>query len=296
MDKVAYAKLRRALPWVQELSREVVRDGPLETKLNDDCRAYINKFLAAESLKTRFRMFEIEHWDDVQKEAYTCRRPPRIPQESWEEMVLTLDVLGAILLFDVYDNNGPRDQPTWWVGVGSSNNFGEPHYFGKPERRRARMAEGWCHPSACEPNPFRYADALDLADPWQEGKRRYGADRIRRNLFRSLHHCHEWWAGLLSPLVLHVMQDAGAYGHRPVHVPRGTWPWVDTKPKLPPSLELTEMQQVKIASWPHRVRYVDLPHRRRLAPETKAWFDREILEIRTSAPEQGFYAHLGLPL
>ena len=261
-----YAALRRALPWVQELSREVVRNGPLETELNDDLRRYINKFLAAESLETRFRMFRIEHWDDVQS-----------LQEAWADMVCTLDVLASILLFDVYDNNGPRDQPTWWVG--SSRNFGEPHYYGKPERARARMAAGWCGPSECEPNPFRFADALDLADPWKEGKRRYGADRIRRNRFKSLRHCHEWWAGLLSPLVKHVMQDAGSYGPRPVHVPMGAWPWVETKPELPPLLELTEQQQVQIASWPHRVQYISQPYRKRLAPETRVWFEEEMLKI-----------------
>ena len=267
--------MRRALPWVQELSREVVRNGSLETELNDDCRRYINKFLAAESLLVRIRMFKIEHWDFVEKEEEKRKRT-KPPGEAWEDMMLTLDVLAKILLFDVYDNNGPRDQPTWWVGT--SRDYGEPHYYGKPERRRALMAAGWAHPSARKPDPFRFVDALDLADPWQEGKkRRYGADRIRRNRFRDLEHCHEWWAGLLSPLVKHVMQDAGSYGPRPVHVPRGDHPWVETKPELPPSLELTEQQQVQIASWPHRVQYISQLYRKRLAPETRVWFEKEML-------------------
>ena len=268
--------MRRALPWVQELSREVVRDGPLETKLNDDCRSYIDKFLAAESLEARLRMFKIEHWDDVQKDADAHRRAGQMVKESWEDMVLDLNVLARILLFDVYENNGPRDQPE--LGV-SSRNPGEPHYYGKLERRRARMAEGWCNPFSCRPNPFRYVDALDLADPWQEGKRRYGADRMHRDRFRDLEHCHEWWAELLSPLVKHVMQDAGSYGPRPVHVPRGAWPWVETKPELPPSLELTEIQQVKIASWPHRVRYISHSYRKRLARNTRVWFEKEVVRL-----------------
>ena len=271
-----HQKRRLALPFIQQLSREVVWNCSCCKKLDEDCRYHIDRFLAAEALHARLRVFEIEgDWDDILKGEYGDGVPGRL---TWQFMYSTLFVLNKILLMDTYMNDRPRDTGTWWV---SSRDYGEPHYYGKPERLRAREAEGWSEGPNAErkPNGLRLSDALDLADPWQEGKRRYGADRIRRHRFRSLEHCHLWWAGLLSPLVKHVMQDAGSYKPRPVHVPRGAWPWVDTKPELPPSLELTEIQQVKIASWPYRVRYISLPYRKRLAPETRAWIEEEIVRV-----------------
>lgn len=271
-----HEKRRLALPFIQQLSREVVRNCSCLGTLDRDCRYHIDRFLAADALQARLRVFEIEgDWDDILRGDYGDGVPGRLTRPF---MSTTLFVLNRILLMDYYMNDRPRDTGPWWV---SSRDYGEPHYYGKPERQGAREAEGWSEAPGTErkPNGLRLSDALDLADPWKEGNRRYGADRIRRNRFRSLQHCHEWWAGLLSSLVLHVMQDAGSYGPRPVHVPLRAWPWVETKPKLPPSLELTEQQQVKIASWPHRVRYISLPYRKRLAPETRAWFEEEIARL-----------------
>ena len=133
-----HEKRRHALPFIQQLSREVVRNCSCCGKLDNDCRYHIDRFLAAEALHARLRVFEIEgDWDDILKGEYGDGVPGRL---TWQFMYETLFVLNKILLMDTYMNDRPRDTGTWWV---SSTDYGEPHYYGKPERlRRGRQRAG----------------------------------------------------------------------------------------------------------------------------------------------------------
>ena len=66
-----HEKRRLALPFIQQLSREVVRNCSCLGTLDRDCRYHIDRFLAAEALQARLRVFEIEgDWDDILKGEY----------------------------------------------------------------------------------------------------------------------------------------------------------------------------------------------------------------------------------
>ena len=278
----AFASERRTVPPVQQLSKK----WPLHKRLPDDCLRLVDRYLALESLQARLRVFdcdgEVEHLEEVLGE-----------EPQMVDMGGILVHLSNILLHDVQESIRHRSfggADDWRIDGGPG-----PHFNMQPERRRALVklmgSHLWYFADDFEEEdeePLRVSDALDLADAWSERghpevHRRYGADARRRDRFASMSQCHAWWCGLLSPRLLEAMQGrrhgrsawrtiVGLHDHeRPVHTLLEEEGRDMHRTRVPASLELTELQQLKIACWPHRVDRVPRPLRQRKREGVWKW-------------------------